>query len=67
MKLKAINIIWDVDYKKDLKHLPKEIDIPEDITDEDEISDYISDLTGFCHSGFDLIDENENEVFFEEE
>lgn len=67
MKLKAINIIWDVDYKKDLKYLPKEIDIPEDITDDDEVSDYISDLTGFCHAGFDLIDENGNEVFFEEE
>lgn len=24
---------------------------------EDEISDYISDKTGFCHYGFDLEDE----------
>ena len=57
--------MWDVDYKKDLKHLPKEIIIPEGMTDEDEISDYLSDETGFCHEGFDLIDENGNEVYFE--
>ena len=63
--LKAINIMWDVDYKKDLKHLPKEIIIPEGMTDENEISDYLSDETGFCHEGFDLIDENGNEVYFE--
>ena len=31
-------------------------DIPEDIDPEDEeaISDYISDVTGFCHNGFAL-------------
>lgn len=55
---KAINIIWDVDDKRDLKYLPKEIDIPDDLEDDDEISDYISDVTGFCHKGF-IID---NEV-----
>lgn len=54
--MKAINIIWTVDYEEDLKALPKEITIPENMTDEDEISDYISDMTGFCHEGFDLID-----------
>ena len=53
--MKAINIQWDVDYKKDLKYLPQEINIPEELIDEDEISDYISDLTGFCHYGFELI------------
>ena len=55
--MKAVNIIWDVDYKKDLKNLPKEILIPKDIRDEDEISDYLSDVTGFCHCGFDLVDD----------
>ena len=55
--LKAINIIWDVDNKKDLKHLPTEIIIPEGMTDEDDISDYISDETGFCHDGFELVEE----------
>lgn len=53
--MKAFNIKWDTDGDMELLHeLPKEIDIPQDMTDEDEISDYISDLTGFCHSGFEL-------------
>lgn len=52
MKLKATHILWDVDYREDLKRLPKEIDIPVSMTDEDEISDYLSDVTGFCHRGF---------------
>ena len=56
--LKAINIIWDVDNKKDLKHLPTEIIIPEGMTDEDDIRDYLSDETGFCHEGFELIEED---------
>lgn len=55
--MKAINIKWDVDYKEDLYALPTEIEIPEDIEDEDEIGDYISDVTGFCHFGFELVDE----------
>ena len=29
-----------------------EIDIPDDMTDMEEISDYITDQTGFCHNGF---------------
>lgn len=62
--MKAVNIKWDVDYPEDLKNLPKEIEIPDDVfcyedgddIDEylDEISDYISDITGFCHFGFDV-------------
>ena len=53
--LRAINIEWDVDCKEDIETLPKEIDIPEELTDPDEISDYLSDKTGFCHKGFDLV------------
>lgn len=52
MKLRATNIIWDTD--NETVDLPASIEIPEDITDEDEISDYLSDLTGFCHKGFTL-------------
>ena len=55
--LKAINIMWDVDDKMDLKHLPTGIIIPEGMTDEEEISDYISDETGFCHDGFEVVKE----------
>lgn len=54
--MKAINIIWDVDYEEDLENLPTEIAIPEGTTDEEEISDYITDITGFCHRGFELIE-----------
>lgn len=59
--MKAINIKWDTDGDMDLlNELPTEIEIPEDMTDEDEIdeeeiSDYLSDETGFCHNGFELI------------
>ena len=59
--MKAINIKWDIDEDYDgdldvLQMLPDEIDIPNGMADEDEISDYISDVTGFCHKGFVLLD-----------
>lgn len=62
--MKAVNIKWDTDGDLELlQKLPKEIEIPECLIDEDtdkdeyeeEISDYISDVTGFCHYGFELI------------
>ena len=52
--MKAINILWDVDEEEDLENLPAEIEIPDGMNDEDEISDYLSDITGFCHKGFML-------------
>ncbi len=52
--MKAIDIIWDADDPEDIIDLPSEIQIPEGMDDEDEISDYISDVTGFCHKGFNL-------------
>ena len=55
--MKAINIIWDTDEEDILETLPKEIEIPKEIKDdEDKISDYLSDVTGFCHYGFEIID-----------
>lgn len=48
---KATHIQWDVDDLEDLELLPTEIDIPDDMTDMEEISDYITDQTGFCHNG----------------
>lgn len=59
--LKAINIQWDVDNEHDLELLPKEIIIPNGMVDEDEISDYISDVTGYCHKGY-LLDCDLNAV-----
>ena len=52
--MKAINIIWDVENSEDLANLPTEIDIPYGMNNEDEISDYISNQTGYCHKGFSL-------------
>jgi hypothetical protein len=53
--MRAINIEWDTD-GEDID-LPTEIEIPEGMTDEDEISDYLSDETGFCHYGFELAED----------
>lgn len=60
--MKAVNIKWDTDGDLELRDLPKEIEIPEYLIDEDtdideyeeEIADYISEVTGYCHFGFDL-------------
>lgn len=60
--MKATNIQWDTDGDEELfEELPTEIQIPDELAknvDEDgyndEISDYISDVTGFCHYGFEL-------------
>ena len=57
-RLYAINIQWDTDDDEEtFKNLPQKVKIPEEMTDDDEISDYLSDLTGFCHYGFSLIEE----------
>jgi hypothetical protein len=62
VKFKATKIKWNVD-KEDIEEgssLPNEIDVPEEIVKEAmnkiflEMSDYISDETGFCHNGFAL-------------
>lgn len=57
--MKAINIQWDVDCEEELEGLPQEIVIPPYISEEgDAISDYITEQTGFCHKGFQLIGKN---------
>lgn len=59
--IRATNIIWDVDSEDDLKSLPTEITIPSDLeeADNDVISDYLSEMTGFCHRGFNLVKNEE--------
>ena len=55
--MKAINILWDVDDEDgNADFLPTEVDIPQPLEDKDDevISDYLTDLTGFCHKGFEL-------------
>ncbi len=58
----AKNIQWDIDIEEEAYEemkkeigLPDEIEIPEGMTDIDDIEDYISDVIGYCHSGFELI------------
>lgn len=53
LKLFATNIEWDTDEDPaGAWMLPDKIEIPITMTDLEEISDYISDKTGFCHNGF---------------
>lgn len=53
--MKATNIKWDTDGNEELaKELPTEMKIPDGMTDEDEISDFLSNTTGFCHEGFTI-------------
>lgn len=64
--LKAINIKWDTDGDTEVcNELPTELIIPDDLEElykskEDreyaleEISDWLSDETGFCHAGFEV-------------
>lgn len=67
----ARNIKWDVDledgetYEEALEeyNLPTVVWIPDDVIekeadDEDFISDWLSDKCGFCHGGFELIDDS---------
>lgn len=59
--MKAVNILWDVDNPAELNGLPNEVRLPPDLEDEEAISDYLSDMTGFCHKGFHLIHEDDME------
>ena len=60
--MKAFDIQWDLDEEDAGIQLPSEVDIPEEMIDEDEISDYLSDLTGFCHKGFRLTSDEEKDA-----
>lgn len=51
----ATDIIWDYENTDDLGIiLPTEIEIPDGMTEEEEISNHLSDMTGFCHKGFKI-------------
>ena len=55
--MKATNIEWDTDGDMELlEELPKEMELPDGMTNEDEISDWLSDQTGFCHDSFCVVD-----------
>lgn len=63
--LKAINIKWDTDGDKEVfNELPTEMIIPDELEEMhkkdkeyalEEISDWLSDETGFCHDGFEVV------------
>lgn len=65
--LKAINIMWDTDGDNEIfESLPKEMFIPDELEimyekDKEyaleEISEWLSDETGFCHGGFEVVKE----------
>ena len=65
--LKAINIKWDTDGDMEvLNELPTEMIIPNELEELykkdreyalEEISDWLSDETGFCHDGFEVVSE----------
>lgn len=40
--------------------LPSEVEIPENLVDYEDISDWLSDKFGYCHEGFDLKEKEEN-------
>lgn len=51
----ATHIQWDTDGNDEIREqLPQIIAIPNGMADEEAISDYLSDQTGFCHKGFQL-------------
>lgn len=62
--LKAINIKWDTDGDKEVfNELPTEMIVPDELEEMykkdreyalEEISDWLSDETGFCHAGFEI-------------
>ena len=62
MKKIATEILWDVDHEGDGNNLPYEMEIPKGMDDIDEIGEYLSNSTGFCHDGFVL-----NYIITEEE
>ena len=51
------DIQWDTDGDENIAAaLPKCMMVPEGMSDKEEISDWISNETEFCHKGFKLID-----------
>ena len=60
--MKAVEIIWDVDCEEELENLSVEMNIPEGFEEIEEVSDYLSDRTGFCHKGFRLVEKKSDDT-----
>jgi uncharacterized protein YdeI (YjbR/CyaY-like superfamily) len=56
MKKKVYNIDYDTDGEAVELPTELEIEVPDDLTNKEDIDEYISDeisnITGFCHRGF---------------
>ena len=50
------NILWDTDdiENKEELDLPDDIYVPDNMS-EDEISDLLTEMTGYCHKGFSVV------------
>ncbi len=70
--MKVVNIKWDTNGDlKVLKNLPTEIDITNEFAQSDyvedgefdeerffdDVSDWLSDTYGYCHKGFEIVNE----------
>ena len=53
----VINIQWATDEEPIFEQLPQRMEIPIDMSDLNEISEHITRVTGFCHNGFSITDE----------
>ena len=64
-EMKAVDILWDVDFDLEGELLPNEVEIPEDIANDPELAEdrgaleetigcWLSDTYGYCHYGFEL-------------
>lgn len=52
----AVDIKWAIDDNEELDDLPDTVEIPDYIFDDD-IADWLSDIYGYCHDGFDIEEE----------
>lgn len=52
--MKATCIEWDTDTAEEKEKLPSEIVLPDSMTSPEEIDDYLSNVTGYCHKGYVL-------------
>ncbi len=43
---------------EDYLNIPNEIPLPYEFSSDEDISDWISDQYGYCHNGFELINNN---------
>lgn len=58
----AVNIQWDTDEDDEIfRRLPQKVKIPQGMTDDEEISDYLTNLVEFCHYGFSIIKEKKED------